>query len=77
MSGELDVLQEACEHGSYQVTTTDFDIYRPRRRIVIGAFWHECCTFCGRTTTSCQHLVNEWNEEGTELHCIVCGHDGT
>jgi hypothetical protein len=73
----LDVLQEACEHGSYQVRTTDFDIHRPRRRIVIDAFWHESCVYCGHTTTTCQHLVNEWNSSETELNCIVCGHDGT
>lgn len=38
----------------------------------------EVCDKCGQTARStCTHIEMEWNEEGTMLRCVVCGHDGT
>lgn len=43
-----------------------------------GSVELEICDFCGYIArTTCDHIKNSWNEEGTRLTCDLCGADGT
>jgi hypothetical protein len=43
----------------------------------LGGIQIEQCSICPYMFVMCEHKYNNWNEEGTQLTCDLCGEDGT
>jgi hypothetical protein len=74
VGGLMSVLKEHDDHRQKNGVASYNVVYMSS---YYGSIQIEECSKCGYIIVVCEHIHNEWNEDGTQLICRLCGSDGT
>jgi len=66
----MSYLKEHDEHGGFSASVFYMENW-------LGSIQVEECDACAYWTVMCEHKLNTWNSNGTQLTCNLCGADGT